>query len=90
MSKGLLKERTSKGEKIGGGYFVMARHKGTGRVLASPSGVPFEHPDRGSAEREMLRLAGLHTGTTFCVFEEVTDCKYKDAEPAAPPSVDTP
>lgn len=60
------KQRTN--EQIGGGFFVFRRGKKTGRV-GIRSQLPFEHPDYASAVREAARLAALHNGETFEVFQ---------------------
>ena len=67
----LLRERTAKGEKIGGGYIVVGRHTATGRVRVSPIGLPFEHPTAEAALREMVRLAEANPGKQFCVFAQI-------------------
>ena len=78
-----LKERTEKGEKIGGGYIVMRRHTTTGRVEVCPIGLPFEWPTREAAWQEASRLASLHPGKKFCVFAQTNEqWVMKPDEPA--------
>lgn len=49
-----MKERTTKGEKIGGGFFVHRRGKTSKRVHAAP--MPFEHATLMKAINECERL----------------------------------
>lgn len=53
------------GEKIGGGFFVFRRGRGSGRIRASE--WPFEHPTLGEARAEAQRLAEKHPGQKFDV-----------------------
>lgn len=61
--KDARKERD--GEKIGGGFFVFRRTKGTGRIRVPE--WPFEHPDRQSASDECDRLAKQYPGEKFVI-----------------------
>lgn len=79
-----LKERTTYGEKIGGGYIVMRRHTSSGRVAISPVGLPFEYPTLLAAMKEATRLATFRPGKQFCVFQEVNSILVSDNE-ATPP-----
>ena len=65
-------ERTSSGEKIGGGFFVYRRGKKTGRIGVRLSTVPFEHPNLESAQIEVRRLSELSPGEKFVIFQEVS------------------
>ena len=68
-------ENARTGEMIGGGFFVFRRGSEHGRIRPTTKGkttmLPFEHPTREAAEEEMERLAILHKGREFCVFEQV-------------------
>lgn len=54
------------GERIGSGFIVFRRGKGSGR-LRCPE-YPFEHPSLAAAQAERDRLSSLHPGETFVVF----------------------
>jgi hypothetical protein len=56
------------GEKIGGGYFVMRRGDGTGRIR--PTYTPYEHATIEAAIAEASRLAQSRPGYRF----EVMSC----------------
>jgi len=61
-------------ESIGAGYFVFKRGATTGRIETAPrrfaGGIPFEHPNLGSAVDEVARLT-VERGGTFEVFTRV-------------------
>lgn len=66
----LTDPRTARpGERIGTGFIVFRRGKGSGR-LRCPE-YPFEHPTLAAALLERDRLAALHPGETFQVFAPV-------------------
>lgn len=58
------------GEKIGGGFLIFRRGKKTGRVGARYNTLPFEHPDRISAEKEVARLMEKFPGEIFTIWQE--------------------
>lgn len=57
------------GERIGSGFIVFRRGKGSGR-LRCPE-YPFEHPNLAAAQAERDRLSALHPGETFIVFAAI-------------------
>lgn len=69
-----LKERTAKGEKIGGGFIVLRRSRSSGRVTIAPTTTPFEHPTLSAAINEATRLAKIVPGKKFCVFGQMSEC----------------
>lgn len=70
-----FKERSSAGEKIGGGFIIFRRHRKSGRVALPQIALPFEHASFEAAEKEMKRLAAKHEGNEFCIFYQVTSLK---------------
>ena len=51
------------GEKIGGGYFIFRRGKGSGRIRAPE--YPFEHPTEQAARDELERLRQQYPNEIF-------------------------
>lgn len=58
-------------EKIGGGFFIFRRGKGTSRIRAPE--YPFEHPDMAAALEEMRRLKQQHPNESFELFCRIMD-----------------
>lgn len=73
-----LKERTAKGEKIGGGFIILRRSASSGRVTIAPTTTPFEHPTLSAAINEATRLAKIGPGKKFCVFGQMSECMEGD------------
>lgn len=74
-----MKERTDKGEKIGGGFFVHRRGRRSNRIHAAP--LPFEHATLMKAINECERLAALNPGAHYVV---VAQCYDAFVDPVAP------
>lgn len=74
-----MKERTAKGEKIGGGFFVHRRGKSSKRIHAAA--FPFEHATMMAAIRECDRLAALTPGERYVVVGQCYDA-FVEPEPA--------
>lgn len=85
-------ENARAGEMIGGGYIVFRRGTEHGRIRPTTKGkttmLPFEHPTMESAMDEMKRLAALHVGQEFCVFEQVARCKEVRPTPTSTADLD--
>ena len=60
-------KKPRRGEQIGGGFFVFRRGD-HGRV--TPNGMPYEHPDDGSALAEAARLS-VEVGGQFEVYARI-------------------
>ena len=58
-----------KGEKIGGGFFVIRRGRIAGRI--KPSERPFEHPNLSSAIDERNRLRKLYPDCKYSILMDV-------------------
>lgn len=74
-----MKQRTAKGEKVGGGFFVHRRGKSSKRVHAAP--MPFEHATLMKAINECERLAALHPGERYVVVGQCYEA-FVDPVPA--------
>lgn len=72
-----MKERTQKGEKIGGGFLVFRRGRKSNRV--KPSWCPFEHPSAEAAKVQADKLAKENPESSFVVLQVIDTSK---AEPA--------
>ncbi|PZQ99909.1 MAG: hypothetical protein DI533_04565 [Cereibacter sphaeroides] len=72
--------RNRPGELVGGGFIVMRRGIGTGRVR--PGTWTFEHPTYASAAIEADRLAKLHPGQRFQIFAAIAQHVVVPAEVA--------
>ncbi|MCA8886686.1 MAG: hypothetical protein KDA35_08675 [Hyphomonadaceae bacterium] len=69
-----MKERTQKGERIGGGFFVFRRGKKSNRV--HPGAFPFEHCTMMAAINECQRLARANPGETYIVVGQCYDARH--------------
>lgn len=58
-----------RGETIGGGFFVFARGRSTGRIR--PTSVPFEYDSLAKAGEAARRLHSDRPGRSFDIFERV-------------------
>ncbi len=70
MPKDIRSPEERPNEKIGGGFLVFRRGKKTGRVGVRYDTMPFEHPDRAAAEKEVRRLMEQHPGERFTIWQE--------------------
>jgi hypothetical protein len=72
----MMKERTEKGEQVGGSYFIFRRGKKTGRISVG-KWVPFEHASLRDAEEQAKKLSEQKPGEKFEVFSSTGIIHFK-------------
>lgn len=65
-------ETRTKPTKTPGGGFIVLRRRGSKGVLNSAN-APWEHPSAEAAFAEANRLADLHRGARFVIFQQLGD-----------------
>lgn len=65
----ILSMPTNKDTDVVTVYIVVSRHS-TGALV--PAAIPYQHSTRAAAEKEAMRLAKLHRGQDFMVFQNVS------------------
>lgn len=74
------KRNARPGEQIGGGFIVVKRGRGSGRVRMSQ--WPFEHPSMELAQSEAKRMSAKWPGRTFIVIQIQGPVYYSETDEA--------